>query len=161
MPCSVPTVGQAPVRHDLGKAPRIPMHIAIRTAARRVLDRPDAELFTLLVGGHALAWSLYAALSKGNLDNYGDMAESFAWGQEWQLGYHKHPPVYAWIAALWFRVFPTEDAAFFTLAMVNAAVGLAAVWRLAGGFVESRSRVMAPLALGFCPVYKFYAFRYN
>ena len=137
------------------------MHIAIRTAARRVLDRPDAELFTLLVGGHALAWSLYAALSKGNLDNYGDMAESFAWGQEWQLGYHKHPPVFAWIAALWFRFFPTEDAAFYVLAMVNVAVGLVAVRQLAGYFLEGRSRIAAALTLVFCPFYTFYAFRYN
>ena len=38
-----------------------------------------------------------------------DVAEAFAWGQKFQLGYGKHPPLSGWVAGLWFTVFPVAD----------------------------------------------------
>ena len=44
-----------------------------------------------------------------------DVAEAFAWGQKFQLGYGKHPPLSGWVAGLWFMFFPAQDWATYRL----------------------------------------------
>lgn len=34
-----------------------------------------------------------------------DMIENIYWGQEWQNGYYKHPPMFAWVAEIWMQIF--------------------------------------------------------
>ncbi len=34
-----------------------------------------------------------------------DMIENLYWGQEWQWGYYKHPPFFAWVAQAWVTLF--------------------------------------------------------
>ena len=34
-----------------------------------------------------------------------DMIENIYWGQEWQAGYYKHPPMFAWVAEIWMQIF--------------------------------------------------------
>lgn len=53
------------------------------------------------------------------------MVEAYAWGQAWQWGYFKHPPLMAWIAGAWFALMPTTHASYALLASVTTAVGLA------------------------------------
>jgi hypothetical protein len=60
------------------------------------------------------------------------MAEAYVWGREFQLGYFQHPPFWAWIAGLWFEVFPRADLAFTLLATLNAGLGLYGSWLLIG-----------------------------
>ena len=52
------------------------------------------------------------------------MAENYAWGMEWQWGTNKHPPLFGWITAAWFRVFPIGDGAYYLLNQVNLATAL-------------------------------------
>ena len=61
-------------------------------------------------------------LSRNNLDPYGDMVEAYSWGINWVWGYDKHPPLSGWVAATWFSVFPTQDWAFYLLAVANQAL---------------------------------------
>jgi hypothetical protein len=49
---------------------------------------------------------LYGAISAAPAAIHNDMAEAYDWGREFQLGYFQHPPFWAWIAGLWFEVFP-------------------------------------------------------
>ena len=66
------------------------------------------------------------------------MAEAYAWGQEFQLGYNQHPPFWAWVCGLWFQVFPRTGWAFALLSSTNAAIGLWGAWTLIGDFAEGR-----------------------
>ena len=45
-------------------------------------------------------WTLYAVVSAAPAAIHNDMAEAYVWGREFQLGYSKHPPFWAWIAGL-------------------------------------------------------------
>lgn len=111
---------------------------------------------------HIAAWTLYATLSNMPADIHHDMAEAYAWGSEFQLGYYKHPPFWAWIAGLWFSVFPRDGWAFYLLSMTNAAGGLWAVWLIAGRYLESPTqRLVAVLLLELTPFYHFLGFKYN
>ncbi|PXW16922.1 glycosyltransferase family 39 protein [Paraburkholderia caballeronis] len=110
---------------------------------------------------HAVVWTIAAWLSRGNLDTQGDMVENYVWGIEWQAGYAKHPPLFAWITAAWFRVFPHTDVAYFALSALNAMVGLLGIAALAGRFVPRRVAVVAGLAMAVTPLYSGLAIKFN
>src|SRR3954462_13544400 len=68
---------------------------------------------------HALLWTLILANLKAAQGVHMDVAEAFAWGQKFQLGYGKHPLLAGWVAALWFRVFAVADWGSCLLAMTT------------------------------------------
>ncbi|MBN9063254.1 MAG: glycosyltransferase family 39 protein [Rhizobiales bacterium] len=138
------------------------MTVASGVTPRPAGGRPiqDQIGFWLLL--HVAAWTLYATLSNMPADIHHDMAEAYAWGREFQLGYYKHPPFWAWITGLWFSVLPRAGWAFYLLSMVNAACGLWAVWLIAGRYLEDSSRRLAAvLLLELTPFYHFLGFKYN
>ncbi len=78
----------------------------------------------VLLLANLLGWWLTRVVVFTNLDGYGDMLENFAWGQGFDWGTHKHPPLQAWVVGVWFRVWPASEAAYWLLAGVNVLVGL-------------------------------------
>lgn len=119
------------------------------------------RLFIAFILAHIAIWWLFSLLLFYPSDLANDMAEAFSWGKEFQAGYYKHPPFWAWIAALWFKLLPTTNWAFHLLAIINAAAGLVGVWMVAGFFLKDRQRLIAVMLLEFVPFFHFLAFNYN
>ncbi len=92
---------------------------------------------------------------------HGDMAEAYAWGQEVQLGYFKHPPFWAWLTFAWFEVFPRENWSFYLLSALNGAAGLWGAWALAGLFLGRSERLIVVLLLMLTPCYGLMALKLN
>ncbi|CAM3529809.1 glycosyltransferase family 39 protein [Bordetella flabilis] len=124
------------------------------------LGAEQAGLYVLLAL-HALVWTLASGLYRSNLDWAGDMLENYVWGIEWQAGYHKHPPLFAWITAAWFSVFPRTDLAYFALSNVNALVGLCGIAALARRFIPPGQAAVAALAMAVSPIYTTLAIKFN
>jgi 4-amino-4-deoxy-L-arabinose transferase-like glycosyltransferase len=118
---------------------------------------PSLTLLALFV----IVWTLYGVISASPAAIHNDMAEAYVWGREFQLGYYQHPPFWAWIAGLWFEVFPRADWAFTLLAMLNAGLGLYGSWMLIGDFAEDDRRLAATALLLLTPFYTFLALKYN
>lgn len=131
------------------------------TLDRLADPRNSSKTFCLFLATHLLVWTVYSCVTRANLDKWGDMAENFAWGQEWQLGYYKHPPLFAWITALWFKVFPNVDWAYFLLSQVNVIVGFTAIWFLARRFLSERQALIAVVLLELVPFYTFLSIKFN
>jgi 4-amino-4-deoxy-L-arabinose transferase-like glycosyltransferase len=74
------------------------------------------------------------------------MVENFAWGQEWQWGNNKHPPLFGWIVAAWFKLFPATDWAYYLLNELNLGVALL-LMALAMGRVLPADKVLAAVIL--------------
>src|SRR4051812_15868035 len=92
--------------------------------AARACDRKTALwLVSGFAAAHAVLWTLVLCNLKAAQDVHMDVAEAFAWGQKFQLGYGKHPPLTGWIAGLWFRMFPVADWSTYALAMTTLACG--------------------------------------
>ncbi len=109
---------------------------------------------------HTAVWTLYAGLSNtGALHQ--DMIEAYAWGREFQLGYYKHPPFWAWIAGAWFEVFPRTNWSFYLLANLNAGIAILGVWQLAGLFTRGAHRLNAALLIVLIPFYSIQGHQYN
>lgn len=123
-------------------------------------DTGTVRLAVLLVI-HAVVWTIASSLYRSNLDWAGDMLENYSWGIAWQAGYYKHPPLFAWIAAAWFSVFPHTDAAYFALSVVNAVLGVCGVVALARRFLPAREAAVAGLAMAVSPVYTTLAIKFN
>ena len=142
-------------RTHLGIAPRS------TAAASEAMAQPGLPTMLALFAAFVAAWALFFTITEAPVAIKHDMAEAYAWGQEFQLGYNQHPPFWAWICGLWFSIFPRTGWAFALLSSLNAAIGLWGAWMLIGDFTEGRKRVAAWALLLLTPLYTFYAYKYN
>src|ERR1700686_5073675 len=136
-----------------------------RLAARLAASAGDPKASLWLVIGfviaHAVLWTLILINLKAAQDVHMDVAEAFAWGQKFQFGYGKHPPLSGWVAGLWFRVFPVTDWATYALAMATLACGLVICWRIALRVVDRRRAFFVVVMLALYPIFNFKGFKYN
>jgi 4-amino-4-deoxy-L-arabinose transferase-like glycosyltransferase len=139
--------------------------IGRRGAARLVAWAGDARLSSLLVAGfvlaHVVLWTVILTQLKAAQDVHYDVAEAFAWGQKFQLGYGKHPPLSGWVAGAWFAIFPPVDWSTYALAMVTVGVGMTICWRIALCVVDRRRAFLVVVMLALYPIFNFKGFKYN
>jgi 4-amino-4-deoxy-L-arabinose transferase-like glycosyltransferase len=110
---------------------------------------------------HALLWTVILINLKAAQDVHMDVAEAFAWGQKFQLGYGKHPPLAGWVAGLWFKMFPVTDWATYLLAMTTVACGMVITWLIALRVVDYRRAFFVVVMLAIYPIFNFKGFKYN
>src|SRR3954468_7526020 len=124
---------------------------------------PKAGLWLVIgfAAMHAALWTLVLCNLKAAQDVHMDVAEAFAWGQKFQFGYGKHPPLAGWIAGLWFRLFPVADWATYLLAMTTLGCGLVICWLVALRVVDRRRAFFSVVMLALYPIFNFKGFKYN
>jgi 4-amino-4-deoxy-L-arabinose transferase-like glycosyltransferase len=130
--------------------------------AASVSDRKSAPW--LVIGfavAHAVLWTFILINLKAAQDVHMDVAEAFAWGQKFQLGYGKHPPLSGWVAGLWFRLFPVADWATYALAMTTLGTGLVICWLISLRVVDRRRAFFAVVMLALYPIFNFKGYKYN
>jgi 4-amino-4-deoxy-L-arabinose transferase-like glycosyltransferase len=110
---------------------------------------------------HAILWTRILIDLKAAQDVHMDVAEAFAWGQKFQFGYGKHPPLAGWIAGLWFDLFPVQDWATYLLAMTVLGTGLVICWFIALRVVDRRRAFLVVVMLALYPIFNFKGFKYN
>src|SRR5580700_1421067 len=110
---------------------------------------------------HAWFWTFILINLKAAQDVHMDVAEAYAWGQKFQLGYGKHPPLAGWVAGLWFKLFPVADWATYALAMATLGIGLIICWLIALRVVDYRRAFFVVVMLALYPIFNFKGFKYN
>ncbi|MEM1050121.1 MAG: glycosyltransferase family 39 protein [Pseudomonadota bacterium] len=109
------------------------------------LVRENPIRAVLLVSGiHLTLWTFLPALMWTAMPL--DVVEAYLWGREWQWGYHKHPPLAAWLQ----EAFLALDAGPWTaylLGQLCVIVTFWAVWSLARPMVGGPGAAFAVLAL--------------
>ena len=76
-----------------------------------------------------------------------DTLEGITWGNLWQWGYDKHPPLAAWITALFAKLSETSDFPVYLLAQLSIVIVFIAVWRLAREYLSSYGALLAVFLL--------------
>jgi 4-amino-4-deoxy-L-arabinose transferase-like glycosyltransferase len=124
---------------------------------------PKAGLWLVIgfAAVHAALWTLILANLKAAQDIHMDVAEAFAWGQKFQFGYGKHPPLTGWVAGLWFKLFPVADWSTYALAMATLGSGLVICWFIALRVVDRRRAFFTVVMLALYPIFNFKGFKYN
>src|ERR1700744_4449393 len=125
--------------------------------------RPDTALWLVISFAlvHGVLWTKILILLKAAQDVHMDVAEGFAWGQKFQFGYGKHPPLSGWIAGAWFTFFPAQDWATYALAMTTLGIGLIICWFVAIRVVDYRRAFFVVVMLAIYPIFNFKGFKYN
>lgn len=136
-----------------------------RMAAWVAACATDAATSRALVMGfillHVALWSRTLTLLKHGQDIHFDIAEAYAWGQQFLLGYGKHPPLSGWVAGIWFKLFPATDWAAYTLAMAVAGFGLWVCWLIALKVVDRRRAFLVVAMLAIYPIFNVKGFKFN
>jgi 4-amino-4-deoxy-L-arabinose transferase-like glycosyltransferase len=140
-------------------------HIAGTVQQRWTTQGAERPSDSVIIAGSLVlfvaAWTFISAILNMPTAIHGDMAEAYVWGREFQLGYYKHPPFWAWVTGAWFHVFPVDDWSFELLCVVNAAIGLLGSWALVGNFATGPKRVAATVLLLLTPYYTVLSMKYN
>ncbi|WP_260293598.1 glycosyltransferase family 39 protein [Sedimenticola hydrogenitrophicus] len=105
---------------------------------------PATLLLTLLLG-HLTIWTLVPALVNQNLPL--DVIEGLVWGNEWQWGYDKHPPMSAWMMEGVAWLTGRADWGQYLLAQLSITVAFFAIWSLARELLDEQRAIVAVLLL--------------
>lgn len=102
-------------------------------------------LLPAVVLWHLLAWMLAPALVYTSLPL--DTLELLGWGQEWQWGYYKHPPLAPWLGEIWLRLFAGRLESLYLLAQLCVLLTFYYVWRTARLWLDPVRAVLATVLL--------------
>jgi len=108
-----------------------------------------------------VVWTAYGTMAKAPQGLHADMTEIIAWSRDLALGYLKHPPLAAWLAAGWFAVFPLAEWSYYALAMLMPVATLWIAWRLMADYLDAEKRVVGLALLTLVPFFNFHALKYN
>ena len=128
----------------------------VHAAQRFVATSGEGSIVAWALGGFVVVWMLYDTVSLLTVDVRWDASEASLWAQHFAFGY-KHPPMTAWLFALWFAVFPRADWAAHLLAVTMAAITLAVSWRLLRDHLDKDRALFGLAALFLVPLYTFKA----
>jgi 4-amino-4-deoxy-L-arabinose transferase-like glycosyltransferase len=155
-------LSSAPLPARRRKSRRLSVKRLAAWVAASATDRDGASAFVLAFAMiHALLWTVILINLKAAQDVHMDVAEAFAWGQKFQFGYGKHPPLAGWVAGLWFRMFPVTDWSTYLLAMTTLALGLVISWLIALRVVDYRRAFFVVVMLAIYPIFNFKGFKFN
>ena len=106
--------------------------------------RPQTLLISVLIW-HLGFWVLAPCLAYRMLPL--DTLELLGWGQEWQWGYYKHPPLGPWLGEAFLWLCGSRIESLYLLAQLTLAVALIYVWRCARLVLDPARAVLATVVL--------------
>lgn len=96
---------------------------------QRLSNDPTVRLFWIFAALHFALWLLVCCVTQPNMPL--DMVEMIYWGEQWELGYHKHPPLPAWIAAGTWWLGGSRTVLMYCVSQLTILATFWAVWQLA------------------------------
>ena len=100
----------------------------------------EKKFFYILCLYHLIIWTFVPYFSNKNLPL--DVIEALAWGQDFYLGYNKHPPLSAWIPGLLFKIFGNKDWIYYLLSQVFIVISFIFLWKLSSLFFKKKSQIL-------------------
>jgi len=162
--CQPAEIDSAPNRHEPAALPEIGLASPIQWMISRFAQLADAwfelgasRAIVILLFLFVVIWTGFQVLSSITTNLQPDFVEMYAWSRHPALGYYKHPPLGAFITAIWFAIFPAKDWAFLLLAVLNAAAALFMVDLIARRYLTADKRIAVILLLLLTPFYQFRA----
>ena len=99
-------------------------------------EKSSFNIFVIFLIFHLLFWILIPSISNTNLPL--DVIEALAWGNEFQLGYSKHPPLSAWFPGFFYLIFGKQDWAYYLLSQIFVVLSFIIVWKFSIDFFQNR-----------------------
>ena len=94
------------------------------------------NLFYIFITSHLIIWTLVPTLTNHNLPL--DTIEALAWGSNLDWGFNKHPPASAFFAEVFYKIFGTNDWAYYLLSQIFVVVSFFVVWKFSEEFFSDK-----------------------
>lgn len=117
------------------------------------------KLLVLFLLAHAAIWTLIPIIFHPNIPL--DVSEIFSWGEEWQLGYYKHPPFIAWVYELSASLFGRSASTYFFLSQICIIGGFLFIWKLALEFLSEKQALLAVVIMEGVYYYNYTSTEFN
>ncbi len=103
------------------------------------------NLFFVFLFIHLLLWVLAPSLTNKNLPL--DTIEALAWGSNLDWGFNKHPPLSAFAVEIFYRIFGTNDWAYYLLSQIFVIVGFIAVYKFSNEILNNKKLALLSVLL--------------
>jgi hypothetical protein len=127
-----------------------------RTAAGK---DPTVRMFWLFAGLHLVIWTVAPFALYRNLPL--DCVEMHFWGQQWEWGYHKHPPLPAWVTRAVTLATGGSPAGVYLAAQACVVASFWAAWRLGREMLCPKAALTGAVLLECCYYYNYDATVFN
>ena len=85
-----------------------------------VFKRNINNIFFIFILSHLIIWTLIPTITNQNLPL--DVIEALAWGNNLEWGFTKHPPGSAFFPEMMFKVFGSQDWAYYLLSQIFVCI---------------------------------------
>jgi len=94
------------------------------------------NLFYIFITSHLIVWTLVPTLTNHNLPL--DTIEALAWGSNLDWGFNKHPPASAFFVEIFYRIFGSNDWAYYLLSQIFVVISFFIVWKFSEEFFSNK-----------------------
>ena len=94
------------------------------------------NLFYIFVISHLILWTLIPSFTNNNLPL--DTIEALAWGSNLDWGFNKHPPMSAFAIELFYRIFGSQDWAYYLLSQICVVVSFFVIFKFSESFFKNK-----------------------
>ena len=84
---------------------------------------------------HLFIWTLVPSISNINLPL--DTIEALAWGNDFQFGYSKHPPLSAWFVDFFYKIFKNQDWSYYFLSQLFVIISFIIIFKFSENFFRN------------------------
>ena len=102
-----------------------------------ILKKNINKTLYLFLFSHLLVWTLIPSLSNTNLPL--DTIEALAWGSNLDWGFNKHPPFSAFAIEFFYKIFGSNDWAYYLLSQIFVLISFYFVWKFSNELLEDKT----------------------
>ena len=93
------------------------------------------NLFYIFITTHLVLWTVVPTIVNQNLPL--DTIEALAWGSNLDWGFNKHPPLSAFFSEIFYRVFGSQDWAYYLLSQIFVIISFYFVFKLSNELLNN------------------------
>ena len=95
------------------------------------------KLFYSFITIHLILWTLIPSLTNNNLPL--DTIEHLAWGSNLDWGFDKHPPAVAFFLEVFYKIFGSQDWAYYLLSQIFVVIAFVVVFKFAEELFKNKT----------------------
>ncbi len=100
-----------------------------------VFKRNINNVFFIFILSHLIIWTLIPTITNHNLPL--DTIEALAWGNNLDWGFNKHPPASAFFTEIFYKIFGSQDWAYYLLSQIFVGISFIYVFKFANEIFQN------------------------
>ena len=109
------------------------------------MTKNPSNIFFLLLIVHLLIWTFIPSLTNQNLPL--DTIEALAWGSNLDWGFNKHPPFSAFAVEIFYKIFGSQDWAYYLLSQIFVVITFFAVYKFSEEIFNNKKLALLSVLL--------------